>query len=228
LGLSRRRLEFLKALFEATCSSGGPVHYTAVADRLGVSKWTVYDMMRELQDDGLVSTSYSTEFSRFKGRSQVLFDVSRQGLKLLRSFETPVDFTDVDWKREEAMLLNKVDKAIKNNTDLKSLIAPYKEASPLAFCAALLAFLIVECKRRGHRLLALQTILEIGGDPNLTLILFLGALSGTLLGRNAFKSSVDLHSLIKRFTDEVSDMTDSRKGFLASFASLIINKLGAA
>ena len=50
--LTRRRYQFLETLARLVEESGGPVHYGDVADSLDVSKWTAYDMMRELVDQG--------------------------------------------------------------------------------------------------------------------------------------------------------------------------------
>lgn len=72
MGLTPRRLEALAELRRAAEQAGGAVHYTLLAGMLRISKWTAYDLLRELEGLGLVSRRYSHE-SRGAGRSRILF-----------------------------------------------------------------------------------------------------------------------------------------------------------
>jgi len=81
--LSKRRLEFLEALADLVNQKGSPVHYIDVSEKMNVSKWTAYDMMRELADDGLVEASYSLSPTGSPGRSQVLFSPTERGYSLV-------------------------------------------------------------------------------------------------------------------------------------------------
>lgn len=50
--LSKRRFEFLETLVDLVNQKGAPVHYIDVSEKMNVSKWTAYDMMRQLAEDG--------------------------------------------------------------------------------------------------------------------------------------------------------------------------------
>lgn len=54
---------------------GRPVHYQTVAKAVGVSKWTAYDVLRELERLGLVEVHYlrDEEQAHGPGRSRVFF-----------------------------------------------------------------------------------------------------------------------------------------------------------
>jgi predicted ArsR family transcriptional regulator len=62
-------------------NSGESVHYSALADALGVSTISAYNMLRVLEQKGCMRASY--ELSGLGvGRSAVLFDVTAAGRKL--------------------------------------------------------------------------------------------------------------------------------------------------
>ena len=233
---SRRRLEFLRALREITASSGAPVHYAEVASRLGVSKWTGYDMMQELLSDGLVRASYSTASSGFRGRSQVLFEPTQEGLELLQldagagvdgtvGTSARADSADVqgEWGETSESLLRRARAALESKSDLKSILAGFRDASPLSFCAALLAVLVVESRRSGLSLLTAEAVLEAGAEPGVALAVLVGVLAGELLVRGAFKAIQDGDRQIKRFVEETARMEDHAKGLLADFARSVIS-----
>jgi Mn-dependent DtxR family transcriptional regulator len=72
LTLTGRRKEFLTAIQETYAATGEPLHYEDIARLLGVSKWTAYDMVRELAKQGLVSIEYTTNQSEKQvGRSRL-------------------------------------------------------------------------------------------------------------------------------------------------------------
>ena len=56
----------------------GPIHYSALAEHLGVSKITAYDMLRHLEEKGYISSHYQLEDEKTgPGRSKVVFSPHR-------------------------------------------------------------------------------------------------------------------------------------------------------
>jgi hypothetical protein len=78
-GLTARRRQCLDALAAAVAAGGGPVHYSAVAVPLGISAWTAYDLLRELERDHLVAASYAHRPGVAVGRTQVAFAPTEAG-----------------------------------------------------------------------------------------------------------------------------------------------------
>ena len=223
MNLTARRLEFLRALSIISSENGGQVHYEAVAARLKVSKWTAYDMMRELMTDGLVRSSYSTASSGFRGRSQVLFEPTSAGLKLLHDTGTP-DASSVDygWRETALSILERAKAALKSGSDSRDLLVDLEDQSPLSFCAAMLAVLIVEFRRRGLSFVVLEALLEAGIEAGNLLSLLIGILTGELLVKGALRMVSDLDERLRRFAEEISKMGDCAKGLLADFARTVI------
>jgi len=217
-------LEFLKALAALSSDNGGGVHYGAVADRLNVSKWTGYDMMQELIADGLVRSSYSTASSGFRGRSQVLFEPTPAGLRLLAesdSADPPV--ADQTWRETMVSILDRAKAAAKSGSDPRDLLNHSDDKTPLAFCAGMLAFLIVEFRRRGLSLTVIEALLGAGIEAGSMLSLLIGLLTGELLVRGALKVISNPSQRITRFAEEVSKMGDQTKALLAEFVRSVID-----
>ncbi len=223
MNLTARRLEFLRALSTISSENGGQVHYEAIAARVKVSKWTAYDMMQELMADGLVRSSYSTAFSGFRGRSQVLFEPTSAGLKALHDVGTPdTPPSDYGWRETALSILERAKAALKSGSDSRDLLVDLEDQSPLSFCVAMLAVLIVEFRRRGLSLAVLEALLEAGIEAGNMLSLLIGILTGELLVKGAPRMVSNLDQRLWRFAEEISKMGDYAKGLLADFARTVI------
>jgi len=88
--LTSRRRQCLAALDAAVRAAGGAVHYSAVAEPLGISAWTAYDLLRELERDGLVATSYTHRPGVAVGRTQVGFTPTAAGRAALGEPSAPL------------------------------------------------------------------------------------------------------------------------------------------
>ncbi len=58
LKLTPRQQAFLDKLFELYRELKGPVHYSIVADKLGVNKFSAYDMLKVLEEKGVAASDY--------------------------------------------------------------------------------------------------------------------------------------------------------------------------
>ncbi len=226
--LSKRRFEFLEALVDLVSPKGTPVHYVDVSERMSVSKWTAYDMMRELVEDGLAERSYSVNRAGLPGRSQVLFRPTEKGFNLVESYrfkkQPPQPSIEYEWQHVRNDLLKKITMASNKETARPLDLSKTKyNSSPVAYCAAFLTFLIIEAKRKGLDLVALRGILEIGSDNGMTLPLFTGLLIGGLLVREARKMLPDIENLIHSFSRQVEHLEQSNKDMLLEFAQTIVS-----
>jgi hypothetical protein len=77
--LTPRRGETLGVLRRLAGERGGGVHYSDVAAAMGISAWTAYGLLRELERAGVASRSYAVptqearQPARRGGRSRILF-----------------------------------------------------------------------------------------------------------------------------------------------------------
>ena len=72
--LTLRQKAFLTKFLDVYQEKQEPVHYSVVAQRLGLNNSTAYDMLRLLQKKGMVSSHYATpKATAGPGRSNILF-----------------------------------------------------------------------------------------------------------------------------------------------------------
>ncbi|MDI6870947.1 MAG: hypothetical protein QME79_06250 [Bacillota bacterium] len=73
--LTDRGRQFLDRVKKCYAETQKPIHYTTIAEALGVSRWTAYDMLKNLEKEGYLRAEYSTSLTEGKsaGRSQVVF-----------------------------------------------------------------------------------------------------------------------------------------------------------
>jgi hypothetical protein len=72
--LTRRQEEFISNLIDLSDEVEGPIHYSLLADRLGVSPFTAYDMLCLLEEKGYVASEYQlAEGKKGPGLAERLF-----------------------------------------------------------------------------------------------------------------------------------------------------------
>ncbi|MEA3407400.1 MAG: helix-turn-helix domain-containing protein [Chloroflexota bacterium] len=72
--LTGRQRDCMSTFLDLYREAQGPLHYTTVAQRLGVSKITAYDMLRLLEERGLVESEYVLRGEgQGAGRSRIVF-----------------------------------------------------------------------------------------------------------------------------------------------------------
>ena len=79
MNLTRRQQEFIRNLLDLYRETKGPIHYTTLAERVGVSQITAYDMLRLLEKKGFVRSDYQLALDKTgPGGSTVVFWPSQQ------------------------------------------------------------------------------------------------------------------------------------------------------
>ncbi len=143
---TKRQLQYLAAVARLFEEADRPVHYTDVADRMGVSKWTAHDVLTLLGKKGLVEQEYQVRREeRSPGRSSVLFYPTRAGYSALQG-EGRGSGLELGEQDVRSQLLAKLDEAGKKGVD-SVLRQTFEELprleTPLAFCANLVLILVL-------------------------------------------------------------------------------------
>lgn len=80
--LTRRQEEFIENLVDLNQEYNGPVHYSQLAERLGVSPFTAYDMLCLLEEKGVVASKFQLASNkRGPGRAERFFAPSETALR---------------------------------------------------------------------------------------------------------------------------------------------------
>ena len=149
--LTYRQKSFLKKLVELHREARQPLHYTQVAQRLGIGKSSAFDMLRLLERQGLVTCDYVLpKESPSPGRAQVRFWPTTRAKKALSMLTSDVDEAGEEWQRVRDWLFNllRSAKASKRERVLREIERMIPDArSPLAVCAEVVTMLLLSVKK---------------------------------------------------------------------------------
>ena len=102
--LTRRQEAFIRTLVDLYSETEEPIHYPKLAERLGVSPFTAYDMLRLLEERGYARCEYQVaEGKRQPGRSIVIFAPTTKAHQLMASLRA--DVPEGDWERVKDVLV---------------------------------------------------------------------------------------------------------------------------
>ena len=164
--ITTRQKEFLQILIDLYQQKGSPIHYSEVAQKMGLSKWTAYDMLQLLRREGLLEIEYLIPESnnhRWEklGRSTITFFPTKKGYTVsnLPQRKLPTKIAELDKLKKN--IIQKFEE-IKGKFNLKDL---FKEAlqskSPLIFCACVLLILILLIKKITEGITEIQLLSQV-------------------------------------------------------------------
>lgn len=152
--LTARQQAFLTKLSELYQEHRGPVHYSAVAERLGVNRFSAYDMLKVLEEKGFASSSYALAAGHSgPGRSMVVFAPTSQATAVLPSLPNEPDLAE-DWQSLRQRVLGKLQETREANyrEALGELLARLPDAkNPLLFCTQMIGVLLLNLRRAKGR-----------------------------------------------------------------------------
>ncbi len=107
LKLTRRQEDFIHKLLDLSRELEGPIHYSKLAERLGVSPFTAYDMLRLLEEKGLVTSEYHLAQGKSgPGRAERVFLPTRQAYDTFNRLTEESGTTD--WETFKQSVLEKI------------------------------------------------------------------------------------------------------------------------
>jgi len=189
--ITTRQKEFLQSLIDLYQHKGSPIHYSEVAQKLGVSKWTAYDMLQLLRREGLLEVEYlipeSDSYNWGKlGRSTITFFPTKKGYTVSNLPQRKFSTKAAELNKLKKEIIQKFNE-IKGKFNLKDL---FKEAletkSPLIFCACLLLILILLVKKITEGIAEIKLLSQVIPTDatstyiELALIVFVGMCFGLL------------------------------------------------
>ncbi|MGI2336482.1 MAG: hypothetical protein ACRKGH_07580 [Dehalogenimonas sp.] len=160
--LTFRQKVFLSKLLDAYRDMKEPVHYSVIADRLSLNNSTAYDMLRLLEQKGMVASVYDAPKKiAGPGRSSVRFVPTAETTDLFSKLAGDVREQD-EWDDIKTRVLTNLSKGV--NDDYKDLfdelLARIPEpSSSLVLCAEVITALLLNLKE-SKRELAQQSYLD--------------------------------------------------------------------
>jgi len=218
VNLTERRKQFLQGLMDLYHRTQLPVHYEALAKLIGVSKWTAYDMLKQLEKQGLITRNYAVRPGEM-GRSQIVFVPTKQAEALLRRPHGARGEEELAAIKERArQLLHELRglspaRAIERTTgEIGGM-----EAGAM-FCACLIGLLLV-CLRAlsADTIGAVTSLLQQAPGREMRLTMFVGLVMGVVIQSIGQGFSTELADLAGRYWNTIDHLTEKEREMLADF-----------
>lgn len=213
--LTGRQEAFIRNLVDLYLQHAEPIHYSLLAERLGVSPFTAYDMMRLLEERGYVRSEYQLqEGKRQAGRSIIVFAPTPKAHQVIA--ELTEDAPQGQWEEVKDALLERVRSGRFEDRDaVMDVLARMPQDDPpvLRYCTEVATVLTLRVWRSDHwAQLAkhLEPLFDAQGTPSReSLLLLVGFAIGLLAGSNASDDT---------WLDEMVGPTETYLGYVSAMA----------
>ena len=201
--LTRRQEIFIHRLLDLYWELNRPIHYSLLAERVGVSPFTAYDMLRLLEEKGYVTSEYRIGFEKpTVGRSEVVFVPTELARRRIEELANGADLGDWDSARSRILARIRTGE-FQDRILAEEMLARVPPEAPetLRYCFEVMVVLILRLGRgTGRHILVerLPQFLELKGTISRSGLLLLG---GFVLGLLANENAIDLdrdQSIIKQ------------------------------
>ncbi len=232
--LTHRQRQFLGQFLDIYREMEHSVHYVAFAERLGISKVTAYEMLRLLEEKGLVRAEYQSNPDQHgPGRPTVFFYPTQEANRLLT--ELAGDLSDLeDWQVAKEHILEQLREGQAGGyEDLLSnlLLRIPKRRSPLIFVTELITavILMLATIQEAPEVRALMESLHRIGLPQeigLSVLSGIGMLLSVLERKNR-RSSTILLTQISQYEDALSQLSEESRRQLGEFTREVVQILSS-
>jgi len=233
--LTFRQQAFFEKLSELYREAQKPVHYSVLAQSLGVNRFSAYDMLRVLENKGLVASEYRLpDKNSGPGRSSVVFYPIAKAREVLTRLAGDAS-EGREWERAKERILASLHHGRIDEDELldELLSAIPQTSSPLAYCGRVIMALVLSIKTRlpvelepGKMLKALANA-EGGIAPGLNLLA--GVAVGVTLTMKANQEVLDtLLEYARKYQRYLDKMDLDKRLELSRFLQEILQSVSPA
>ncbi|UCC86060.1 MAG: hypothetical protein JSV81_14520 [Anaerolineales bacterium] len=229
--LTPRQQAFLDKLFDLYREFNGPVHYSVVAERLGVNKFSAYDMLKLLEKKGVAASSYVLgEDHAGPGRSMVVFYPTHQAAKFLTQLRHEVLGSD-EWHYARERLLQRLRDTQESNyaEAVREILGRLPDVkTPLMYCTEMIGVILLNlayASKQGGDLISHRVLTSLTARDEVGL----GTLAGFSLGSIMSHPVVDsplisrLISHTKKFQTYLGELSEESINRLNTFLQDALN-----
>lgn len=232
--LTRRQETFVYKLLDLYRELDGPIHYSTLAERIGVSPFTAYDMLRLLEEKGLVTSKYRLGSDKpVRGRSRIVFAPTERAHRLWMELTGARDLAD--WENVKEQVLEKVlNSEVVDRELTEQMLARVPVEGPpiLQYCVEIITILILRLDRgAGRQLLATylpKILTEQEGVSRANLSLLGGFALGILASesRGEDDSSPQFFEYVRRYQSLIHEIDAKLLNRLIKHLSQVLVPLG--
>jgi Mn-dependent transcriptional regulator len=176
-------MDFLRTIKEIYESTNLPVHYIRVAQLMGISKWSAYEMLKNLEREGFITSQYEVNpGEKHPGRAMVLFSPNNKLYTILSG--NPLEKSINEWDQVKEKLLSLCEEITegKPREIIKQLMKELPSIrNPMAFSAYILTILIALLRTlSGNSMELIKNIVLDIVNPESGIAMFAGAVIASI------------------------------------------------
>ncbi len=232
--LTHRQLQFLSQFLDIYWEMEHSVHYVTVAERLGIGKVTAYEMLRLLEEKGLIRAEYQANPDQHgPGRSAVLFFPTQEANHLINELAgNPADIEDWQVVKEQILQQLREGKAGGYEELLSNLLTRIPERrSPLIFVTELITavILLLTMIQDAPEIRALlERLHQIGLPQKIGLSVMSGiAMLLSVMERANRHYSTILLAQFNKYEDALSQLSEESRQRLSEFTREVVQILSS-
>jgi len=230
--LTGRQQAFLNDFLDLYQEEKNSLHYTAVAEQLGIGRITAYDMLRLLEEKGLVTSDYVMPRSG-PGRSSIVFRPTEQGEALMRQLAGET-WNREEWEPVKERILEALQAGAGEDDEplLEDILARLPERkSPLLYTAEMVTAVILSL-RQVRETVPTSKLWEQLRDLGLPEEVGLNALGGVAVGLSLVEQAnrrltLKLLSYTRQYQDYMADLSAESRRRLSEFTAEVMRIVGA-
>jgi hypothetical protein len=189
--LTRRQKEFIRSLQELNQRVDGPIHYSTLAEHLGVSPFTAYDMLCLLEEKGMVTSEYRLPDEHSgPGRAERLFYPSEKALQKKEMLKAEARRLNLDEAGIRKLMMERIQQGelpqLKLAEQVLERIPPENGSAELRYCMEVMTVIALrmrECPVGKESQLFISGILNDGGSNHSQQLNLLSGFATGLLAR---------------------------------------------
>ncbi|HZH59504.1 MAG TPA: Lrp/AsnC family transcriptional regulator [Metabacillus sp.] len=223
MGITKRRKQFLEEVIKIYQDTLLPVHYETIAEAVGVSKWTAYDVMKVLEKEGYLKRIYKKN-QNDTGRSIVLFIPTEEVIKL--TSDNTKQISNPKKEKEIKDELINIKKISHNQFFSESVSDLFKKMddfeSKVEFCYYFLGILVIYLNQLGkeHRDLT-KFVMTVSGKTHVQLSVFVGLVVGMITFKENDTIALNISENSYQFFEFLEELTSDELNKLVDFLNEI-------
>jgi DNA-binding MarR family transcriptional regulator len=227
MNLTRRQEAFMRQLLALYTELQEPIHYSTLAERIGVSRITAYDMLRVLEEKGYAESVYQLTPERSgPGRSTVLYRPTPKANQAISQLVAAANAPD--WSSLTEDIIQRMRQGESVDAESIAITAALLERIPpegppeIRYCTELITIIVLHLRHSEKKNLLCSYVTDILGAPEQVSAVDLNVLAGVSLGlfmaekEDEPEWNRELLAHIKRYHQLVTRMDDSQRQLLAS------------
>jgi hypothetical protein len=232
--LTRRQEEFVTNLVDLSDEFDGPIHYSMLAERLGVSPFTAYDMLCLLEEKGMVTSEYQLATGKNgPGRAERLFCPSDSIEERKKALANEFGGRIPEREERKHFFLSGIQSGEVWKKELAEEIlarVPDIEHGEISYCVEIMTIAALRLQRSSGRRILLDYLPEIlpDSDPTPENLSLLGGFAFGLLAQECARDDEWIQKLfayIQQYLKIVLSLTPQERAQLAQALSDVFTSL---